>query len=178
MDGETGSRPEASTPRPPRIESGREKKLVGMRRPMSLDGGQMAMERVRALWRDFRYRVSEIEARVGSDFVSMRVYEEPLSSAPSPDASFEQWAAVEVSEFGDQLAGMARHTVSGGLYAVFIHRGPAKAFGETARFIYGEWLPRSDYELDHREHFEVLGPSYRPDDPEATEEVWIPVRPA
>lgn len=175
MEGSSRSRSEPPTPRPPRIESVGEKKLVGMHRPMSFDRGQMAMEVVGALWRDFRSRVSEVEGRVGPDFVSMRLYEEPLASAPSADARFEQWAAVEVSEF-DEGADMARHSLSGGLYAVFIHRGPASAFAATARYIYGEWLPGSAYELDDREHFEVLGPSYRPDDPEATEEVWIPIR--
>lgn len=177
MDGPSRSRSEPPTSRPPRIESVGAMRLVGMHRPMSFDGDQMAMEEVGALWRDFRSRVSEVEGRVGPDFISMRIYEEPLASAPSADARFDQWAAVEVSEFGEDVAGMSRHALSGGLYAVFIHRGPAGAFAATARHIYGEWLPGSVYELDDREHFEVLGPSYRPDDPEATEEIWIPIRP-
>lgn len=177
MGGSSRSRSEPPTRRPPRIESVGEKKLVGMHRPMSFDGGQVAMEEVGALWRDFRSRISEVEARMGPDFISMRIYEEPLTSASSADSRFEHWAAVEVSELGDEVAGMARHSLAGGMYAVFIHRGPASAFADTARHIYGEWLPGSIYELDDREHFEVLGPSYRPDDPEATEEVWIPVRP-
>lgn len=83
-------------------------RLVGLHRPMSFDGGQLAMEEVGALWRDFRSRISEVEAGVGPDFISMRIYEEPLASAPSADSRFEQWAAVEVSEFGDEVAGSRR----------------------------------------------------------------------
>jgi AraC family transcriptional regulator len=71
---------------------------------------------------------------------------------------------------------MDSHTLEGGPYAVFTYRGRADAFASAARYIYGTWLPGSDYELADREFFEVLGPSYRPDDPEASERIWIPVR--
>ena len=63
----------------------------------------------------------------------------------------------------------------GGTYAVFEHRGPAAAFPATARQIYGVWLPGSGYRLDARPHLAVMGPGYRPDDPDAVEEVWVPV---
>lgn len=45
------------------------------------------------------------------------------------------------------------------------------------RYIFGTWLPASGYVLDDRPHFEVLGPGYRPDDPEAEEDIFIPIRP-
>ncbi|HSG48158.1 MAG TPA: GyrI-like domain-containing protein, partial [Longimicrobiales bacterium] len=63
-----------------------------------------------------------------------------------------------------------------GLYAVFEHHGTADSFGRTAEYIFGHWLPESPYQLAPREFFEVLGPGYRPDDPEAVEDVWIPIR--
>jgi AraC family transcriptional regulator len=37
-----------------------------------------------------------------------------------------------------------------------------------------EWLPQSSQRLATRPHFEVLGEHYRPMDPQAREEVWIP----
>jgi AraC family transcriptional regulator len=43
-------------------------------------------------------------------------------------------------------------------------------------YIFGEWLPNSSYELDTREHFEILSEGYRPDDRDAEEEIWIPIR--
>jgi AraC family transcriptional regulator len=69
--------------------------------------------------------------------------------------------------------GMETYYLKGGLYAVFAHRG-----GDPAIFdhIYGEWLPASDFDLDNRPHFEVLDARYRHSDPEASEEIWIPVR--
>ena len=44
------------------------------------------------------------------------------------------------------------------------------------KHIFGRWLPQSEYELDDREHFELLPEGYSPVDPEAEEEVWIPIK--
>jgi len=44
------------------------------------------------------------------------------------------------------------------------------------RYIFGEWLPKSGYTLDDREHFEILFEGYNPVDSEATEDIYIPVR--
>jgi AraC family transcriptional regulator len=37
-------------------------------------------------------------------------------------------------------------------------------------------LPGSDYSLDSRAHFEILGKKYKHDDPNSEEEVWIPIK--
>lgn len=38
------------------------------------------------------------------------------------------------------------------------------------------WLPASDYNLDNRPHFEVLGEKYKNNDPTSEEEIWIPIK--
>ena len=92
-----------------------------------------------------------------------------------PDTVFEKWAAVEVTDFSAVPAGMAPYELADGLYAVFPHHGPASAFAQVAQHIFGVWLPASAYRLDSRDHFEVFGDAYWPFDPEATEEIWIPI---
>ncbi len=62
--------------------------------------------------------------------------------------------------------------LKGGLYAVFIHKGLPQDFPGTAQYIFGSWLPNSEYELDQREHFELLGSKYKTNDPTSKEEVW------
>jgi AraC family transcriptional regulator len=64
-----------------------------------------------------------------------------------------------------------------GLYAVFLHRGPATTGPKTFEYIFQTWLPASEYFLDHRPHFEILGTNYKNDDPDSEEEIWIPVKP-
>ena len=107
----------------------------------------------------------------------MQIYSEAFDmSSFDPNTLIHKWAAAEVSALADVPQGLESHVIKEGLYAVFTHRGPASSFPQTAAFIFGQWLPRSGYELDRREHFEVLPPGYRPDSPDAVEEVWIPVR--
>ena len=73
-------------------------------------------------------------------------------------------------------AGMNPFLLKGGLYAVFVHRGPASSGEKTFRYIFGIWLPASEYVIDDRPHFEILGEKYKHDDPDSEEEIWIPVK--
>lgn len=155
----------------PNIEVVDRMTVVGIHRAMSL-----AEPRMRELWQAFRPRVGEVRHRSSDRFISMRIYQEPVGKAPTPGSRFEQWAAVEVDASTEVPDGMESHTLLGGRYAVFTYRGRADAFGGAAQFIYGQWLPGSGYELAAREYFEVLPRSYRPDDPEASETIWIPVQ--
>lgn len=146
------------------------RRLVGMRIRTTF-----AENRTADLWRAFRPRVGELlTTRVGTDFYSVQVYAGGLPAFSEP---FERWAAVAVADAAAPPEGLETLTVPAGLYAVFRHRGTPADFPRTARFIFGEWLPASDFELDARPHFEVLGANYRPDDPAAEEDVCIPLRP-
>ncbi|UXH46176.1 GyrI-like domain-containing protein [Rossellomorea vietnamensis] len=87
-----------------------------------------------------------------------------------------KWAAVEVKSFGKEPLEMDTYTMKGGLYAKFLHQGPAIIFHETLEYIHKEWMPASEYQLDDREHFERLDEHYNPANPNAVEEVWIPIK--
>ncbi|GAB4198197.1 MAG: hypothetical protein Tsb002_32970 [Wenzhouxiangellaceae bacterium] len=126
-----------------------------------------------ALWQRFMPRRHEIQQRVGDDYFAIRVFSSQIFT---PDTSFEHWAAVAVSDDQEAPAGMQAHTLTGGEYAVFEHRGAPAALGQTLQHIFSDWLPQSGYQLDQREHFERMPADYRPDDPQALETVWIPVR--
>ena len=143
--------------------------LVGMRRAMS-----QAADATSELWRAFRPRANEVQHRATDEMISMRIYPGSARDVYDSHASFWRWAAVEVTSHGDIPDGMEPYTMGGGRYAVFKHHGPATDLG-TFRHIFGEWLPESGYQLAHREHFELLPPGYDPRDPDATEEIWIPV---
>ena len=149
----------------------RSKQLVGMHLSMSL-----ADNRTGELWRSFMLRRREIENRVDTQFISMQVYQSGEKNHFIPTTLFEKWAVVEVSDASEIPDGMDCYHLKGGTYAVFEHHGPANLFPKAMHFIFGEWMPASGYELDDREHFEVLGEGYDPIDPNASEEIWIPVR--
>ncbi|MCA9740580.1 MAG: GyrI-like domain-containing protein [Deferribacteres bacterium] len=155
----------------PKITTIEPRKLVGMHMQMTLADDQTA-----ALWQRFMRRRDEINNRANQLYVSMQIFTEVPDLSFSPDTPFEKWAAVEVTTYHDIPAGMASHTLQGGQYAVFIHRGPAAAYPKTAQFIFGVWLPSSGYQLDEREHFDLMEADYRPDNPNAEEEIWVPIK--
>jgi AraC family transcriptional regulator len=156
-----------------RIESLAQKKIVGKHLKMSL-----ANNKTFELWQSFRQRQKEIKNTVGSDLYSIQVYSSAFNpNAFTPHTEFEKWAAIEVADFDDVPEGFETYTLKGGLYAVFIHKGTPQTFSNTWQYIFYQWLPQSGYQLDDREHFELLGEKYRHNHPESEEEVWIPVKP-
>jgi AraC family transcriptional regulator len=156
----------------PRIENLKEKKLVGKRIQMNLIN-----DRTGELWQSFMPRRNEVKNRLASDFYSMQIYDELFKfEAFSPNTFFTKWAAVEVSDFKVIPDEMETFLLPGGLYAVFVHKGSPSGFPKTFQFIFGTWFPNSAFEVDNRPHFELLSKNYRPDDPNAEEEIWIPIK--
>ena len=152
-----------------RIETLPSKKLMGKQLPMSF--GQ---DRTGMLWGSFMPHRMKIQNKLDNNLYSMQIFNSPPSF--QEDVEFVKWAAVEVSDFEVIPEGMETYVLTGGLYAVFQHIGPASAFQKTFHYIFQEWLPNSEYVLDHREHFELLGEKYKNNDPESEEEIWIPIK--
>lgn len=148
------------------------RKLIGISKTMTI-----ANDKTRELWQQFMPRRKEVEGKIGSCFYSMQVYSKDLQMKDfTPVTTFEKWAVVEVHNFDQVPEGMQTYHLAGGKYVVFIHKGPASAFKKTFDYIYGVWFPSSEFELDQRAHFELLEEGYVPTDPNAEEEIWIPVR--
>jgi len=129
-----------------------------------------------ALWKRFMPRRGEVLSRATDDYISMQDYDAAADDLFSPTTVFEKWAVVEVRACDSIPEGMRRYDLAGGKYAIFEHKGPASDYPESMQFIFGQWLPESGYELDQREQFEILPEGYDPMDPEAEEEIWIPIR--
>ncbi|NVO20719.1 MAG: GyrI-like domain-containing protein [Bacteroidetes bacterium] len=155
-----------------RVENIPAQKLVGKSLTMSF-----ANDRTVELWRSFMPDRFKIIHRLNDELLNMQVYSTQMEFENfNPELEFEKWAVAEVSEFGAIPEGMKTYTLSGGLYAVFLHKGDFREFNKTIQFIYGSWLPSSGYERDTREHFERLGAKYLNNHPDSEEEVWIPIR--
>jgi len=155
----------------PRIETLPEKKIVGKRIKMSFSNNK-----TRELWRSFMPVRREIKNIIGSELFSIEVYEPLYFNNFNPEKEFDKWAAVEVTDFEKVPDDMDTLILPRGLYAVFIHKGAAGKGPETYRYIFGTWLPASDFLLDDRPHFAVMGEKYKNGDPDSEEEVWIPVK--
>jgi len=67
--------------------------------------------------------------------------------------------------------------IEGGMYAIFLHKGPYVGFQELYDYIYGVWLPDSNYELRDLPCFEKYLNSPDKIKPESLKtEVYIPVQ--
>jgi AraC family transcriptional regulator len=146
-----------------------EKKLVGKRVLMSL-----VENKTPDLWRSFMPRRKDIKNSVSNDTISMSTYSEPLRLGDLHQ-KFHKWATVEVSDFDNVPDEMETFTLEGGLYAVFHYQG-LSTDNRIFIYIFSEWLPNSDYELDDRPHFEILGDKYKNGDPTSEEDIWIPIK--
>ena len=157
----------------PRIESIPEKRLIGKRMRMTLSADKMFK-----LWHSFMPERRLILNRISTELFSIQVYDKSLIFDNfNQETGFEKWAAVEVADFDSVPQGMESFILAGGVYAVFIHKGGPDTFPDTFNLIFRNWLPGSDWVLDDRPHFEVLGEKYKRENPDSEEEVWIPVKP-
>jgi AraC family transcriptional regulator len=155
----------------PRIEILKEKKLVGKRMSMSFTDYRMG-----ELWGSFMPRKKEIAHLMSNDLISMVVYSPAHFLDFKPTNVFERWATVEVANFDQAPEGMETFVLPSGLYAVFHYTGSVIGIAHFYQQIYSVWLPNSEYELDDRPHFEVLGDKYKNNDPSSEEDIWIPIK--
>jgi len=148
-----------------------EKKLIGKRLSMSL-----ANNRTSELWKSFMPRKKEIKNNLTNELFSMRVYDNSYNFKNFDlNVSFEKWAAVEVPDFNTIPEEMDSFILKSGLYAVFNYKG-LSTDTKIFEYIFGTWLPASEYALDNRPHFEILGEKYKNNDPNSEEEIWIPIK--
>ena len=153
----------------PEIKQFESTAFVGMRTSMSL-----VQNKTPELWRGFSGFLIKNNIQAEEKY-SVNIYPENYFQAFSPNAVFEKWAGItEVDSKGvsDELETL---TIPSGLYAVFHYVG-SSADPSIFQYIFNEWLPQSNYQLDHRPHFEVLGSKYKNNDATSEEDIWIPIR--
>ena len=154
----------------PRIEKLREKKLIGQNIKMSLSNNK-----TKQLWGQFAPKIKEIPNRVSADKISMQIYPPLYYKDFRPTNEFVKWATIEVKDFGEIPIGMKSFILKSGLYAVFVYKG-SSSNKSIFQYIFSEWLPNSEYLIDNRPHFEVLGSKYKNNDSSSEEEIWIPIK--
>ena len=154
-----------------RIETLSEKKLIGKHITMTFIENKTFQ-----LWSSFMPEKKEIKNSIDSNLYSVEVFPVGYFNHFDPKKTFKKWAAIEVSDFNEIPSNMETLIIPTGIYAVFIHKGPATEADKTYRFIFTKWLPDSEYNVDERPHFAVMTEKYKKDDTSSEEEIWIPVK--
>lgn len=156
----------------PRIVTVSDIKLIGKSIQTSL-----SENRTVELWKSFRPLIKDLPDIENARLFSIQIFEKGLDfESFTPTTRFEKWAAIEINDLIELPDNVDEYIIKGGKYAVFIHKGTASEFPRTSGYIHQKWLPESFYELDDRPHFEVMKPDYNPNDPDAEEEIWIPIK--
>lgn len=127
------------------------------------------------LWQSFGPHISSIPDRKNNHKISLQIYPQNYFAHFNPKTSFIKWAGVEVKSSDNIPIGLECMVIPEGLYAVFHYKG-SSADSSIFNYIYSQWLPSSEYELDNRPHFEVLGDLYKNNDPDSEEDIWIPIK--
>lgn len=153
-----------------KITTSTKKFLVGLKTSMSLVNNQTYF-----LWNLFQTQRNEISNQIGKSLYSVNIYSDDYFTNFNPHNIFTKWTTVEVSDHTSAPHNMERLTLESGLYAMFHYKG-LNTDTSIYQYIYSEWLPKSDYELDTRPHFEVLGEKYKNNSPDSEEEIWIPIK--
>lgn len=146
------------------------KKLVGHHLTMSYKDNTTY-----TLWNRFMPLRNEITNAIGTALYSVQLYSVDFFKNFNSNHPFEKWACREVPNFENIPEGMSTLIIPEGLYAVFHYKGDSSHAAEVFSYIFMEWLPSSNYVLDSRPHFEVLGPTYELNNPNSEEDIWIPV---
>ena len=155
----------------PKIKLISEKKLIGHVIDMSLTNNKTF-----ELFSGFMPHKNKIDHTINTDIYEVMVYEQLHFKHFDINKPFKKWATVEVSKIETIPDGMKTLVLNEGWYAVFKFKGLPVAFGVLMNYILTKWLPQSDYQLDHRPHFNVLGDSYKRNDPDSEEDVYIPIK--
>lgn len=127
------------------------------------------------LWTSFGPLIKSIPNRMGIDRYSLQVYDSNYFERFSPNTEFTKWALVEVSSWENIPENVESFILPEGKYAVFHYKG-LSSDTSVFQYIFSEWLPKTDWVLDNRPHFEVLGSKYKNDSEDSEEEIWIPIK--
>ena len=126
------------------------------------------------LWSSFMPRRKDIQNVIGFELYNIQI--NPIGFLFGMNEPFVKWAAVSVANFDFVPEGLETLEIPEGLYAVFQYKGDQSNAPAFFNAIYTEWLPASNYKLDQRPQFEILGAKYKTNDPNSKEEIWIPVK--
>jgi AraC family transcriptional regulator len=154
----------------PVIRNFDEIKLSGMSLEMSF-----ANDRTAELWRTFMTLLQSKNAR--PLLYNIQLYPQDFFRGVDVGRSFQKWACVEAAqEVPTALSTVCKELIiPSGLYACFHYRGSSQRAAEVFSYILGEWIPQSNYRVEYRPFYELLGENYAANDDRSEEEIRIPI---
>ena len=128
-------------------------KIVGMMYSGRVDTGEIPL-----LWNKFADKMETVPNRINEHkcFGIINPFGENKSKG-----EIDYVAAVEVENFNDVPDDMISADIPEGEYAIFTHVGPISNIMNSVKYIYGEWLPNSEYTLTGMPDLEVYDERFK-----------------
>lgn len=130
--------------------------------------GKNENDEIPQMWQAFGPRVKEIK-KIANPHVAYGICDNMDHSS----GEFDYVAGFEVEDTADIPEGMVHWDVPEGTYAVFTCTLPT--LGQTYRFAYETWLPKSDYQRACGPEFELYDEDFDVQKPDSKMDVYIPV---
>ncbi len=126
------------------------------------------------VWQKFMKSKQELSDYDSTCYYDVNCYDERYFDSYNPNRIFKKFAGVKsliatTNNFDSVL-------IPAGRYAVFVHEGLVADISKTFQYIYTEWLPQNNEQLDRRPHFMILPIDYDRNNPIIREEIYIPLK--
>jgi AraC family transcriptional regulator len=150
---------------PPRFETIREKKLVGLveRYPCAAPAG------IPDQWQRFGRHLGRIPGQIGQTAYG-------ACYNFDRESNFDYLCGVEVSANAEVPQGLTSIVVPANKYVVFAHAGHVAGIRGTISAIWNQWFPQSGHEAIEAPTLEVYGPQFNPQTGLGGFEIWIAIR--
>ena len=149
---------------PPRIEAADEILALGLRDRRSFGD----LRAIADQWRRFGPEVGAIRNK--ADPIPIGVL-----TPSDEEGAFDYVCAIEVTDFSEAPADLARLRVPAQRYTIFTHAGHVSGLGATYRAILEQWLPAAGLTLAEGPSLERHRPAFDPRTGEGGVDVWLPV---
>ncbi|MFZ5816736.1 MAG: effector binding domain-containing protein [Bacillota bacterium] len=165
-----------ATPHPVAMGGSTMEPRIVERGPLTIVGllyfGENQNGEIPRLWDRFNDRMNQIPHQIPGVAYGFCFTDHPNSP------NFWYLASVAVERVSEIPPEMFAKSVPAHTYAVFTHRGPVAALGETYARAYKGWLPTAPYQLAANFDFELYDERFHLQDEANSElEIYIPVRP-
>ncbi len=122
-----------------------------------------------ALWQRFAPQIGTVPTQVGHSTFGV------CYNGANKQGEITYMAGIAVAEPA-KVSGFDVVTIPTADYAVFTHEGSLAHILDTVEYIFGQWVPNSEYELTGTPDFELYDERFDPINDTGELEYWVPIK--
>ena len=136
---------------------------------LALECSQDSTGKIPELWTRFAPYIGTLKHQTGRETYGVCIPKDPDSD------EFTYLAAVCVASADDLPAEFTVVEIPASRYAVFTHEGAIEQIAHTMEYVFGQWLPNSDYHASASPDFELYDDRFDPSTGQGAFDVYVPL---